>query len=120
MFYQFRQNNSGGSFTYDENNGISVNVIIEANSVDEANMKAESIGLYFDGCDSGLDCECCGDRWYEQWHNEEGDLVPSVYDSPVNLSTMELDDEEPPYLMKWMEGYEGFIHYSNGKMVGFN
>ncbi|MFE4367966.1 MULTISPECIES: DUF7296 family protein [unclassified Streptomyces] len=58
-FYEFHQNNSGGGFDYDEDNGISVYVIIEAGSADVANARAEKIGLYFDG--EG-DCPCCGDR----------------------------------------------------------
>ena len=57
MFYTYRQNNSGGTFVYDESAGISVNVIIEANSREQAKRRAEQIGLYFDG---QMDCDCCG------------------------------------------------------------
>lgn len=62
MFYEFQQNNSGGSFTISEKDGIGQIVIIEAKDYREANERAEEIGLYFDGCYKGLDCSCCGDR----------------------------------------------------------
>lgn len=61
-FYEFNQNNSGGSFDTDEN--LCHTVIIEANSEDEAVKKAEDLGCYWDGCANGIDCPCCGDRWY--------------------------------------------------------
>ena len=59
MFYEFRQNNSGGVFHLP-----AIQVFIEADSMDEANRIAERNGLYFDGAGSGRDCLCCGDRWY--------------------------------------------------------
>jgi len=62
-WYEFRQNNSGGSFQMD--NDLTVHVLIQAASTGEANTKAQDIGIYFDGCSDGLDCDCCGDRWYE-------------------------------------------------------
>lgn len=64
-WYEYRQNNSGGHFAYSD--GVSNFVLIEASSVDKANSKAESIGIYFNGCDEGIDCDCCGDRWYEEY-----------------------------------------------------
>lgn len=62
MYYIFDQNNSGGSF--DVNDNVAEYVIIEANNNEEANDKAEDIGIYFNGVNQGLDCDCCGDRWY--------------------------------------------------------
>ena len=64
MFYCFIQNNSGGHFDYDKVQGISHYVVIEGDSVEDIENKAENIGIYFDGCDKGFDCLCCGDRWY--------------------------------------------------------
>ena len=61
-FYTYRQNNSGGGFVIDKKRGISVYVIIEADSTREADARAEQIGLYFDGYG---DCPCCGNRWSE-------------------------------------------------------
>lgn len=59
MFYEFRQNNSGGRFL-----PPAITVFVEADSMGEANRIAERSGLYFDGAGSGRDCLCCGDRWY--------------------------------------------------------
>ncbi len=69
-WFEFRQNNSGGSFVYNENVGREV--YIQARTAGEANEIAESIGIYFDGVSDGYDCECCGDRWYSQWDNTDG------------------------------------------------
>lgn len=61
-FYEFTQNNSGGSFVVDEK--LCHRVIVEAKDEDEACDIAERMGVYFNGCEDGHDCECCGDRWY--------------------------------------------------------
>lgn len=44
--------------------GPAIEVWIEAESAAEANRLAQYNGLYFDGVDDGIDCDCCGDRWY--------------------------------------------------------
>lgn len=75
MFYEFNQNNSGGSF--DISDTLAHFVIIEAYSADQANAIAKSLGIYFDGCDDETDCPCCGDRWYRAWG--EGDKTPMIY-----------------------------------------
>lgn len=85
-FYYFSQNNSGGSFRMDDLAGIGEAVIIEATDAKQANERAEEIGLYFNGCDDGTDCSCCGDRWYPA-SESDGDPVPSVYGTPVEEST---------------------------------
>ena len=36
---------------------------IEAKSAEQANQLAEQHGIYFDGVERGIDCDCCGDRW---------------------------------------------------------
>ena len=56
-FYTFNQNNSGGEY-----HGVK-NIIIEADSAEQANNLSFQHGIYFDGCDRGIDCSCCGDRW---------------------------------------------------------
>jgi hypothetical protein len=38
-------------------------LVIEAFNEKEALSKAEDMGVYFDGCEDGRDCSCCGDRW---------------------------------------------------------
>jgi hypothetical protein len=79
-FFDFRQNNSGGTFQSDHVAGISLTVIVEAVDAEQANLRAEIIGLYFDGVG---DCSCCGNRWYSKWHGDKGDPVPSIYGNPV-------------------------------------
>jgi hypothetical protein len=61
-FYTFSQNNSGGVFDIDDN--IREWVIIEGNDMNEILDRANDIGIYFDGMSKGIDCSCCGDRWY--------------------------------------------------------
>lgn len=80
-FFTFNQNNSGGSFT-----GPACYVIIEARDPDDANRLAERAGLYFNGCDAGIDCSCCGDRWWPIYHTDKGDDKPSIYGDPVAKS----------------------------------
>ena len=101
-FYTFTQNNSGGSFVNDTQSGLGHFTIIEAENAKQANIIAQSIGIYFDGCDKDLDCSCCGDRWYEVDENDG-------YDEPKI------------YYKKASEHYDMFnagcyIHYQNGKI----
>lgn len=71
-FFTFWQNNSGGYFLEPAEY-----VIIEAPNAEAANARAIEAGLYFKGVEAGIDCECCGDRWSEQF--DEGHEVPSIY-----------------------------------------
>lgn len=82
-FYTFNQNNSGGRSINDEN--VADYVVIEAFDVDDANTRAQGVGIYFNGCDDELDCKCCGDRWYAQstWGKDPGTEKPMVYDKTV-------------------------------------
>lgn len=72
-FYDFSQNNPGGHFEIDDDIGIGPCVWIEAVSRDAAISRAESIGIYFDGVDAGIDCPCCGDRWHTPGQFDEKD-----------------------------------------------
>jgi hypothetical protein len=71
--YTFSQNNSGGRFS-----GPALYVIVEAANGDEANYLAVDNGVYFDGCNEGMDCSCCGDRWSRQWR-DIGSSEPMIY-----------------------------------------
>ena len=78
--YIYTQNNSAGAYDYPEWSGPAdrggvfaaskyqdklVDVWVLAESTIEADALAqEYAGVYFDGCESGMDCDCCGDRWY--------------------------------------------------------
>lgn len=61
-FYTFNQNNSGGHFDYDPETGVGYRVAIEATNAKDALRRAEDIGIYFNGCETGMDCPCCGDQ----------------------------------------------------------
>jgi hypothetical protein len=106
-FYTFSQNNSGGSFDYDEKRGIGEVVIVESTSYQEANGIAERIGLYFDGVDGGQDCECCGDRWTSVWDESYGADVPSYYSTPLS----KLEDS-------WFDK-RIFVHNLDGSIVKY-
>lgn len=106
-FYTFTQNNSGGSFHRNEN--VSHFVIIEAHSNHEANKRAREIGIYFDGCSEGLDCNCCGDRWSEAW-TSDGDLTPLIYDiPPVRYNDRFCSDGESYCIVYYLGGIKS-IH----------
>lgn len=62
MFYLITQNNSYGVFEVNEK--LCHRLIIETNSEEEALDKAEELGCYYNGVSKGIDCSCCGDRWY--------------------------------------------------------
>lgn len=105
MFFTYRQNNSGGSFILDSNRGISVYVIVEAQSSDEADHKAEYIGLYFDG---NGDCPCCGNRWTTAW--EEGTSEPRVYGEEILPSDVHNCGENH---------VNGYVHYADNTVKSF-
>lgn len=71
-YYEFRQNNSGGWFDVDDR--VTLSVWIQATSANDANILADSLGIYFNGCRSGIDCDCCGDRWYPVTDDDGEDL----------------------------------------------
>ena len=104
MFFEYRQNNSGGSFT-----DPAITVIVEADNVREANSIAENNGVYFNGIDSGNDCECCGDRWHEPW-DDDGREAPSQYGEPLDLNEQAekrsdwADGDLPSYLIIYKDG----------------
>lgn len=85
MWFMYHQNNSGGAF-YGPHF-----VIVEANSAREADARAEEHGVYFDGVDSGADCDCCGDRWCRAY-SYEGEQEPQIYGM---------------YVHKYLEGNQG-------------
>ena len=60
MIYSFDQNNSGGSYARPAKHIIVKDARDESHAIEIA-LKA---GMYLDGVADGLDCGCCGDRWY--------------------------------------------------------
>lgn len=107
-FYLFNQNNSRGSFDYDEKAGITHYVIIEENSAIGANAEAQAIGLYFNGVDHGRDCGCCGDRWSEVSEDDATDK-PMIYRQPAENYKSDFG--------VWMpEGREICVHFLDRSM----
>lgn len=98
MFYHYSQNNSGGFFTKP-----AINVIIEAASSEQADVRAQDHGLYFGG--EG-DCPCCGDRWNTIYYNEKGDVEPSIYGEPVESHTTSqwAEKDIPEYVIYYVDG----------------
>ncbi len=102
-FFHFSQNNSGGSFHVDES--VAHHVIIEALDAMHANQRATDVGIYFDGCRTGQDCDCCGDRWYAKWSDDTGDDEPLIYDTPPHeVSDMFTKVGEPMCHVYYLDG----------------
>ena len=99
MFYTFNQNNSGGRFHLDKDTALVM--IFEAPSAKVASALAEDAGLYFNGCEDGIDCECCGDRWHHPW-NEKGDAVPSNYGTPITQDYTQVEEASKPRVIVHM------------------
>ncbi len=80
-FYHFSQSNSGGWYSIPAKE-----VFIEAVNAVEANEIALQNGIYFDGVAKGIDCDCCGDRWYPvddyQFVTNDGEIMERCIESP--------------------------------------
>lgn len=103
MFCTFEQNNSGGAFVVDATRGIGHYVVVEANTIEQAVERAESIGLYFDG--EG-DCSCCGSRWYSPWSEDECSEKPLVYGKDALTYNFGITNWDIV-----------FVHYADGKVL---
>jgi hypothetical protein len=90
-FYTYDQNNSFGRFEGPPY------IIVRASSFKEANEKAvEQAGVYFDGCESGIDCRCCGDRWSEPWTYSKS---PKLYGKEIDIPDLNVRYEEVDRLL---------------------
>lgn len=114
-FYAYRQNNSGGSFDFDREQGHGVLVFIEANNLKQANALAQAAGLYFDGCYKGIDCRCCGDRWGEPWDGPEE--TPTYNGCELSAGTRWEDVPHEKWDRRWGEDEPyAYIHYLDGRI----
>src|SRR5690606_15189130 len=100
-----------------------------AESAREANRIAEDLGCYWDGCDSGIDCNCCGYRWSSKWSDDmyvnlekyqENGYEVGVYDhytDPENEWKKKYGRykllQEPKWTEKFSRKYEGKIYFDN-------
>lgn len=104
-FFTYNQNNSGGVFDINKEKGIGEYVIVEAMNSNDADARAESIGLYFNGVEDGMDCDCCGDRWHSQY--DEGSEEPLIYgQSPEDYKNGD----------NWSKNKTIAVHYLDGSV----
>lgn len=106
-FYKFRQNNTYGQRQTVEG-VLGYAVYVQAYTAASANEIAQGLGIYFDGCASGLDCECCGDRW-SRADEGEGEEAPLMYGEPL---------EEAAKKRFW-SNLPVYVHYRDGRVVEF-
>lgn len=117
-FFTFRQNNSGGWFDFDREQGLTHYTIIEAPDVTAACVEAIIHGIYFDGCSAGIDCSCCGDRWSRprDYEGYEGYEQPGLYKSGQLAATTFLSGGRG-----WMHpNPETVVHYADGRRQWFD
>ena len=96
MIYSFRQNNSGGYYTAPAKHIIVKN----AKDSEHATEIAMSAGMYFHGVATGMDCSCCGDRWYniaDEYDSLEDALLDITRDD-ILRDSME-SDKVPHYIV---------------------
>lgn len=87
-FFRFDQNNTGGFYMEPAKF-----LFVEADNDLEAESIALEHGVYFDGVDKGIDCECCGDRWYGV--SEECE-TPTIWRNPAEEYEDFFKDEDIP------------------------
>lgn len=109
-WYEFDQDNSGGYFV--ENDKVTHRVFIQALSLEDCITKAEALGIYFNGCDSGRDCDCCGDRWYKPYSELK---FPIDWSKGISFNNIE---EYAQYLADKYAWYnikvEAYLYYLDG------
>lgn len=110
MFYTY-YNHGPRNVEVELERGIGEWVIIEAENPEDANMRAEKIGLYFDGVEKGIDCSCCGDRFdraKDGCGNVEESQFPAIYGIPVENYKFKLD------CYRNRNPQRAFVHYIDG------
>jgi hypothetical protein len=107
-FYLYDQNNSGGSFVYDDNFGE--NVLIEARSSGEANQKMQDMGCWEHGS-----CSCCGDRWSSIYDGDEY----NVFATAEEVIARSAPDPDAKYSFE-QRGRQLVIHYLDGRVEWHN
>jgi hypothetical protein len=109
-----RQSRIDEQSIFKESRGLTHHVLIEADNAGEATERALRMGIYFDGVNSGMDCECCGDRWYEPWR-DAGSEHPEVYGRNVREPSEDGDSS-----IAWMDkGKEICLHPKSGPLEWF-
>ena len=108
-FYLFDQNNSGGRYLDNEEDGIAKNICIEAINVDDAISRMREITYNYSDY-----CTCCGERWSSWIDEEDGTDEPTKQNIPLK-----------EYIEKEVEAVKNggldfndnaAIHYLDGKI----
>jgi hypothetical protein len=90
-------------------------LFIEAENAEQANEIAKSLGVYFNGKEKGIDCECRGDRWYEVSEDDVVDLKAASEWMNVELKSIE---DYAQSLAEYGWTYpEARVFYLSGKVV---
>lgn len=103
-FWDIRQNNSFG--TFDRNDVVRENVIMEADTEAEATKKLEAI---LDSYNQSGDCPCCGDRW-NIYFWDGGHDVPSRYSEPVEFVEGEEAEVRASTIIYYKDGTKRFAN----------
>lgn len=107
-FFEFDQNNSFGKWVESREKGLAQRVIIEAETLGVARARAvNEIGIYFNGVRNGIDCSCCGDRWYSPY-DEDGTDQPEIYGETVTAEKVK------------ESGYNTAVHPESGPFVWYD
>lgn len=114
-FYEFSQNNTGGSFDVDSK--LCHRLIIEADSIEEAVSRAEQLGCYWDGVEKGMDCDCCGDRWYQAYSEIDLDKINAKANGWEINKYVDYNQESEEVLAKTVDLYHGFSWIAEPKLA---
>ena len=145
-FYEFEQNNSGGTLI--QNKKLCHRLFIEARTQQKAEEKAIRMGVYYDGVADGEDCACCGDRWskpdelifpyrYSSFDKKEAEEITDKYKTDYGKTTWNYGNTRNPDPTKYDvifrdiesyaqyltdnysigKGIDGRIYYNNGKVI---
>ncbi len=114
QWFRYHQNNSGGRFTANED--VTYNVFIQAPDANAANSKAQDVGIYFDGCANGWDCDCCGDRWSEAYSPMDSFTYYSWKSKEINCADVESYAMATAQNDSWAKPGEpaAILYYANG------
>lgn len=113
-FYSYHQSNPGGNFDSNQPREL----FIEAKSGQEADDRASKYHVYFNGCEDGIDCNCCGDRWYSNANSwsDHGSETPILhgYEIRPDTTTKDIVLEKPEVLTYGFDyPYDVVVYYAD-------
>ena len=115
-FFVYQQHNTGGSWVTTA--ALSKWVIIEAEDARQANSTAERIGMVFDGVEKGIDCACCGDRWYPARDDDQG--ISRMVTGEGRVKVMADRSSITDTTIYWHNGNQGFGQVKRSLWLSLN